>query len=68
MKLESWSVRPISFPRSAGSALSASSVTAATYEMFQPRPSRKSETDVQATLSNHASPSVESAHQERPAT
>jgi hypothetical protein len=43
-------------------------VTAATYETFQPRPSRKSAADIQKTLSSHASPSVESAIRASPVT
>ena len=36
--------------------------------MFQPSPSRKSEADIQKTLSNQASPSVDKPIRSRPAT
>jgi hypothetical protein len=55
------SVKPTSLPRSRGSAWVTSSAEAATYETFQPRPSRYREADMPGMEATQASIAVERA-------
>ena len=61
------SVNPTSRPRSTGRACVTSSADAATYDTFQPSPSRKSDTDIEGMETTHASITVETAMTARPA-